>query len=78
VGGFALAYISGLVAVFAPGGLGVREGVLAALLPRAGAESVSAEALAVATRLWTTTAELLLLLGVLAWGARRGVRRESR
>ena len=55
---FAAAYVGGYVALFAPAGLGVREGLLAAFLapvldPRA------ALALAVVARLWTTAVEVI-------------------
>jgi glycosyltransferase 2 family protein len=61
-GGYALGY----VAVFAPAGIGVREGFLIAFLgPILGGPA--AAALAVAARLWSTAMELLLAL-VLAGG----------
>lgn len=54
------AYVLGYVAVFAPAGIGVREGFLIAFLkPILGA---GAAALAVIARLWTTGVELLLAL----------------
>ena len=58
---FLMAGIAGLLAVFVPAGLGVREAVLAALLaPRIGA--APAIALALAARFWLVACE------VLAWG----------
>lgn len=55
---FAAAYVGGYLALFAPAGLGVREGLLVAFLaPVLGAEP--ALALAVVTRLWTTAVEVL-------------------
>lgn len=54
------AYVLGYVAVFAPAGIGVREGFLIAFLdPILG---TGAAALAVIARLWTTAVELLLAL----------------
>lgn len=69
-GAFAAAYLLGYLAVFAPAGIGVREGVLAALLspvatPEAGV------ALAVVARLWATVVELV---PVAAFGGRRLLR----
>lgn len=57
-GGFALAYTAGLLALFAPGGLVVREGVLVAVLaPHLGAGA--AVALSLGSRVVLTAAELL-------------------
>lgn len=57
-GGFALAYTVGLLAVFAPGGIVVREGILVALLaPLLGAGP--ALALTLGSRVVLTAAELL-------------------
>lgn len=64
-------YVAGIIAVFAPGGLGVREAAMVALLsPITGA--APALMLAVASRLWLVALEILTALGVLAWH-RRGV-----
>jgi len=58
-------YVAGIIAVFAPGGLGVREAALVALLaPVTGA--APALFLAVASRLWLVALEILTALGVLA------------
>lgn len=55
---FAAAYVLGYVAVFAPAGIGVREGFLVALLsPQTGA--AAAGAVAVIARLWTTLIEVI-------------------
>lgn len=55
---FAAAYVLGYVMVFAPAGIGVREGFLVALLsPQVGA--AAAGAVAVIARLWTTLIEVL-------------------
>ena len=64
-------YVAGIIAVFAPGGLGVREAAMVALLsPMTG--PAPALLLAVASRLWLVALEILTALGVLAWH-RRGV-----
>jgi uncharacterized membrane protein YbhN (UPF0104 family) len=58
VGVFAAGYILGLVAIFAPGGLGVRELVFVAILaPRVG--SGGAVALAISSRLLLTITEIV-------------------
>lgn len=55
---FAAAYVLGYVMVFAPAGIGVREGFLVALLaPQVGAGA--AGAVAVIARLWTTVIEVV-------------------
>ena len=70
-GVFALGYILGLLALFAPGGLGVREGVFYVLLtPYLGAGG--ALALSVASRLELTVTEAVAGLGALALGGRKG------
>ncbi len=57
VGAFVIAYQIGYLALFAPGGIGVRELALAAVLgPFIGEAAV---AVAVAARLWNTSAEVL-------------------
>ena len=64
-------YVAGIIAVFAPGGLGVREAAMVVLLsPITG--PAPALLLAVASRLWLVALEILTALGVLAWH-RRGV-----
>jgi uncharacterized membrane protein YbhN (UPF0104 family) len=63
---FAAAYLAGLVAVITPGGLGVREGALVLLLtPLTG--SRVALALAIASRVLFTVAELLAAAPFLLW-----------
>jgi hypothetical protein len=55
---FAAAYVLGYAMIFAPAGLGPREGFLIAFLtPHVGA--ASAGVIAVVARLWTTVVELL-------------------
>jgi hypothetical protein len=69
VGVFAAGYIVGLLAIFAPGGLGVRELVFIAILaPRLG--SGGAVGLAVASRLLLTMTEVVAALVALALGTR--------
>lgn len=64
-------YVAGIIAVIAPGGLGVREAALVLLLsPIAG--PAPALLLAIASRLWLVALEVLTALGVLLWH-RRGV-----
>jgi hypothetical protein len=58
---FAGAYIIGLIAVFVPGGLGVREGILAGLLSAFFPFPV-AVAIAFGSRIWITAAELLCVV----------------
>jgi len=68
---FAAAYVLGYLAIFAPAGLGVREGFLVALLqPAVGTGAV---ALAVVSRLWTTVVEIVPagVVAVAEW-VRRG------
>ena len=63
IGSFAGAYFLGYATLFAPAGVGVREGAMAALLaPLMGV--AEATALAVAARIWMTFAELLPVLGI--------------
>jgi uncharacterized membrane protein YbhN (UPF0104 family) len=59
-------YVAGIIAVFAPGGLGVREAALVALLsPVVG--PAPALLLAIGSRLWLVALEILTALGVLGW-----------
>ena len=59
-------YVAGIIAVFAPGGLGVREAALVVLLsPVTG--PAPALLLAIASRLWLVALEILTALGVLGW-----------
>ena len=69
MGTFAVAWLAGLLAIYAPGGLGVREAVLVALLPgRIGA--ADALVVAAASRL------ILILVDVLLAGAATAMRRK--
>jgi uncharacterized membrane protein YbhN (UPF0104 family) len=65
IGAFSIAWLTGLVAVFAPGGLGVREALLVALL-RGRLGTADAVVLATASRAVLTIADLLgAFVGVL-------------
>ena len=66
VGAYAGSYLLGYVAVFAPGGIGVRELALTTALPALGiAAGSDAVVLTVASRVWLTVTELLPGLGYL-------------
>ena len=66
---FAAAYVAGYIAIFAPAGAGIREGVLVVLLQPIMARE-AAVVLAVIARLWTTAVELIPA-AFLAVGSRR-------
>lgn len=69
VSAFAGAYLLGYVAVFAPAGIGVREGFLVALLqPSLGTAAVG---VAILARVWMTLAELIPAGGFALWELRR-------
>lgn len=59
---FALAGTLGLLAIIVPGGLGVREGIVAAMLIMAGLNEVVAVSISVASRLWFLTGETFIFL----------------
>jgi hypothetical protein len=65
-GAYALAYVVGLVAVFAPGGIGVREGMIGVLLGAGAPAAIPVHLLAVAARVWAIAAEVLVLALALA------------
>ncbi len=74
-GVFALGYVLGLLAIFAPGGLGVREAIFFSLLtPFTG--SGSAITLSIASRLELILAEVAAGLLVMAFARRRSVKEE--
>ncbi|TKJ40208.1 hypothetical protein CEE36_09745 [candidate division TA06 bacterium B3_TA06] len=76
-GGFAAAYIVGLLAIFVPGGLGVREGLLALFLSSLVGSGV-AVALSFGQRLWFTAAELtFVLISVIFVRRRNGSKKVS-
>ena len=72
---FAAAYVAGYIAVFAPAGAGIREGVLVVLLQPIMARE-AAVVLAVIARLWTTVVELVPA-ALLALGWRRSFKTEE-
>jgi len=60
--GFPLAATLGMLAIFAPGGLGVREGVLTVYLIMTGLEANDAATIAVVSRLWFLIGEVFIFL----------------
>jgi hypothetical protein len=68
-GAFSLAYVGGLLAVFAPGGIGVREGILGEVIASLGTDLPS-HVVAVASRLWAMAGELVVLAAAV-WVHRR-------
>lgn len=70
IGAFAGGYIVGLIALFAPGGLGVREGILLGLLAPTVGVGV-ATVLAVSSRLLLTITELVAAAAALGLSRRR-------
>jgi uncharacterized membrane protein YbhN (UPF0104 family) len=74
---FALGGSLGILSVFAPGGLGVREGVLTVYLGLAGMHVQDATTIAVASRLWFLTGEVFIFLTALFLD-RQGKRKEIR
>jgi uncharacterized membrane protein YbhN (UPF0104 family) len=62
---FALGGSIGILSIFAPGGLGVREGILTAYLSLAGMAVQDATTIAVASRLWFMAGEVFIFL--VAW-----------
>lgn len=67
IAAFTGSYLLGYIALFAPGGIGVREGSLIVALGRLGlAQAGAAGVISVASRLWLTVLEVLPGLGFLA------------
>lgn len=66
---FAAAYLLGYLALFAPAGLGVREGFLIALLPPS--VGTGGVAIAVLARLWMTAVEVIPAGGMAIWEIHR-------
>lgn len=69
---FAGSYLVGFLALFAPGGLGVREAVMAAGLQRAGFPLGPAYLVVVASRLWLTVLEIVPAVLFIGHGWMRG------
>jgi uncharacterized membrane protein YbhN (UPF0104 family) len=65
---FVGSYLAGFLALFSPGGLGVRETTMQKLLEASGATSGDALVLVVASRVWLTLLEVLPALVLLAAG----------
>lgn len=75
IAAFALSYLAGYLAVFAPGGIGVRELSLAALLTTfLGYGSGDAGVLVLTSRAWLTVLEVLPGAALLAWAALTNLR----
>jgi uncharacterized membrane protein YbhN (UPF0104 family) len=75
-GSFAAAYIVGLLALFVPGGLGVREGILALFLAGLVGSGV-AVAISFGQRLWFTIIELTFVLIAIIFMRRKNVKEET-
>jgi glycosyltransferase 2 family protein len=73
---FALAGTLGLLAVIVPGGLGVREGIVAAMLILAGLNEVLAVSISVASRLWFLSGETFIFLLGLVCDVRSNKKKE--
>ena len=75
IAAFTGSYLAGYIVLFAPGGIGVREGSLILALSRFGlAQSGAAGVISLTSRLWLTVLEVLPGLALLALGALRGRR----
>ena len=64
-GSYVLAYITGLLAVFAPGGIGVREGALGFLLAEGDLVGVPVHVTAVSSRIFFVAYELIVVLAAI-------------
>jgi glycosyltransferase 2 family protein len=71
VAAFVGSYLAGFLALFAPGGVGAREGVMQGMLHGLGVPDGEALVLVVASRLWLTVLEILPALVFIAAGALR-------
>lgn len=75
---YPLAAVLGMVAVFVPGGLGVRELILTGLLVPQGIAVEDAATIAVTSRLWALSGEAsLFVLGIIAHRIRKGERQRD-
>ena len=71
-------YLAGYLALFAPGGIGVRESVLIVMMPALGlATPAQALVIGLASRLWLTVLEVVPGLLFLAWGPLRRLPRTT-
>lgn len=64
---FSLAATYGILAIFAPGGVGVREGMLFLFLSSIGMPSKEAVSISVASRVWFMVGEFIFFFSSLAW-----------
>lgn len=71
IAAFVGSYLAGFLALFSPGGVGVREGAMQGMLRGLGVPEGEALVLVVASRLWLTVLEILPALLFLAAGAMR-------
>ncbi|MBD3284795.1 hypothetical protein GF359_00465 [candidate division WOR-3 bacterium] len=76
-GGFAAAYIVGLLAIFVPGGLGVREGLLVLFLLGLLGQGM-AQTLSISQRVWFTAAELTFVAISLIFLRRQNGKKEKK
>lgn len=67
-------FLAGLIATFAPAGIGVRDELMRAMLTNAGLPAASALVLVVIARVWTTLFEIIPAVAILA--LRRWTRRD--
>jgi uncharacterized membrane protein YbhN (UPF0104 family) len=77
--GFPLTITLGVFAAFAPGGIGVREGVMVGYLALAGIPPHAAAAISIAARIWFILGELFMFvvgLAASAWVKRTAARRQ--
>jgi uncharacterized membrane protein YbhN (UPF0104 family) len=71
IAAFVGSYLAGFLALFSPGGVGVREGTMQGILRGLGVPEGEAIVLVVASRLWLTVLEIVPALLFLAAGAMR-------
>lgn len=76
VGAYAVGYVVGFLVLFAPGGLGVRELLIAGILA-GGMGEARATVAALAARIWVTLAELVPLTVLLALGGLPGREKDT-
>lgn len=67
--GFPLSATIGILAIFSPGGLGVREGIMAGYLSLTGLSLSEVTTIAVTSRLWFLVGEIFVFVG--GWAANR-------
>lgn len=72
---FPLAAVIGIISLFSPGGLGVREGIIALVLLSAGIENGLATTTAVSSRVWFLLGEIFIFLLSIALKANHAQKR---